>query len=76
MKVKVEASGLTIGVDNSITDALKSGEWGVRLTFCNDDNDGRFEVVFNSKEVPSLITELEKALESIKKLPNMKDGEQ
>ena len=74
MKVNVEISGLTIGLDNSITDCMKSGKWGVRLVFCNDNNDGRCEIVLKNEEIPSLILQLENALNEIKKVKDKYDN--
>jgi len=62
MKVSSELSPMTIGVDNSITKAMQTGEWGVRLAFVNDNNDSRFEAVLSIEEIQSLIVKLQKSL--------------
>lgn len=68
MKINLELSGLKIGVDNSITEAIHSKEWGVRLTFVDDNNTSRFETVINTKHIPSLIEKLQEVLIESEKL--------
>ena len=65
MKLKVEGSGLKIGVDNSITDSMQSGEWGMRFIFTNDDHTGRFETILPISAIRPLIGQLEKTLEEM-----------
>ncbi len=73
MKISVEASGLKIGVDNAITEAITTGNWGVRLTFTNDKNDGRSEHVISTQECESLIFKIENVLSSIRELKKQMD---
>ncbi len=68
MRIRVEAGGLHLGVDGAITEAMTSGNWGIRLTFMSDDNDGRFEVCITEDKALSLIKRLTQSLESIEKV--------
>lgn len=65
MRFKVEASGLKIGKNNSITESIKTGEWGVRLTFTNNESDARFEVCLKREEAVLLMKDIELSLDSI-----------
>lgn len=71
MKIKVEASGLKIGVDNSVTDAIRTGNWGIRLRFENNQNDGIFEACLTEDEAKSLISELQLSLFDIRKVKQL-----
>lgn len=68
MKINVEGSGLAIGVDNSLTESIKTGSWGVRLGIKSDDNKQKFEFVLTLDECESLINDINKALIEIDKL--------
>ena len=65
MNINVEVSGLKIGIDNTITDAIKTGNWGTRITFLNNDYTGRFEVCLTEEETSSLILKLNQSLQAI-----------
>lgn len=70
MKVRCEASGLKIGVDNSVTEALVDGNWGVRITFSGLELNNRYEVVLDSEEAISLVDKIQasmKAIQEVKK---------
>lgn len=68
MKVRVDGSGLKIGVDNALTEALLTGKWGVSLLFTNDNNDGRFEFVLSIDEASDLVAKLTETINSIEQI--------
>ena len=63
MKFNVESSGLTIGLNNSITEALKTKKFGTRLSFSDDNHYSRFEVVLNETEAKLLLKKIQESLE-------------
>jgi len=68
MKIKAEASGLTIGVDNAITEALVSGKWGIRLSFSGEELNNRYEVVLSVDEARNFVENIQKSIDSINEI--------
>jgi hypothetical protein len=65
MIFKSEASAMQIGVENSITKAVVTGEWGVRLSFRDDNYSSIYEVVLSEQDSQILISQMQKSLASI-----------
>jgi hypothetical protein len=65
MIFKSEASAMQIGVENSITKAITTGEWGVRLSFRDDNYSSIYEVVLSEQDSQILISQMQKSLASI-----------
>lgn len=59
MKVRVEVSPMKIGVDEVLLEAFRTGNWGARLGFLNEENDCRFETVLTLNQIKQLIGELQ-----------------
>ncbi len=74
MRVRVEANSLKIGVDGAVTEAIKTGNWGVRLTFTNEQHNSRFEAAISREEALMLINDLQKSLESIEEVRRITTG--
>ena len=68
MKIKVEGSGLKIGVDNSLTEAIISGKWGIVLTFHDDNYENKF--ILNIDESKFLAEKINNAIISTEKVNN------
>lgn len=67
MKARVEASGLSMK-DNAITEALYDKKWGIRLTFTDDNETIRQNIVLDCVDAEILISDIKKALLEIKKV--------
>lgn len=68
MKVAVEQSACTIGVDNAIADAVQTGNWGVLLTFSGDELNNRYQAALSLDEARSLAAKLIKNVDELELL--------
>lgn len=69
MQIKTELSGTTIGLDNSITESIETGRFGIRIIALDCDHKSRFEAILSMDETHELICNLQKSLnafESVK----------
>ena len=62
MKIKAELFGTKIGVDDNLTEALKTKKLGVLLQMYGENNQSKIEVILNKSDVESLIQQLMNAL--------------
>lgn len=71
MEIKIEGSGLKMK-DNALTEALLSGNWGFRFCLKNDEATSKTEFILTYEETKKLANDIEKALNSIKTIENLK----
>jgi hypothetical protein len=67
MEVKVEAYGTQLGKDNTITEALIDGKWGVRFSF-QSGHESRYDVVLTVEDAKALVEKIQASIESIAKV--------
>lgn len=64
MQTNVELSCKKNGVDNQMADALRNKDFAFRLTFIDEDNQMRTEVILSHLEASGLIKKIQKSFDS------------
>ncbi len=65
MKINVQPSGLKIGVNNAVTDALLNNKWGIELEFTNEEQDSRYRVVLSMDMAEKLLDQMISSINAI-----------